>query len=111
LLTTGPLGGGVNATVPASHPDSASLDCGWAQKNWCEYSRLTARPLNHARVNPILSQPGPPALQDRGVDVPSPAASAKPNVSVSTVATIIVTIAGERMRRIPDHLVIVDSFG
>jgi hypothetical protein len=49
-LTTAPLGGVFVPAATPSHCDRAELDGGSSQKYWCEYSRLTVLPLNHAFV-------------------------------------------------------------
>src|SRR6185369_2393146 len=88
LLTTGPLGGGTVAGAPALHAESPSSwpfsgPCGdWAQKNGCEYSSCTTLPSNHASVNPMWMQPGPPSRQGS-----APSASAARDTSSATSAS------------------------
>jgi hypothetical protein len=109
-LTTGPLGGETVAASPASQLDVAPLDGGSAQKKPWEYSSRTVRPLNQARVNPILEQSGPPLLHGSVLVTWDPEAIAGPKARPNVIAAAASMIRPTRIGLARVNLVIGTSF-
>jgi hypothetical protein len=106
MLLTTRLGGETFAASPASHFDRASLSGGCAQKNECEYSSCTVLPFNHAFVNPMLRQLGPPLWHGRVLATLGPEAEAAANVRPKIAAAVVMKITPVRNGPTRDHLVI-----
>src|SRR5258705_227018 len=112
LLTTGPLGGGTVAALPASQREKAKVAGGLAQKNLCEYPSCTVWPSNHASVNPISMQLRPPSLH--GSEVASGAgasARAEPREKASSDASATKNDPATPTEPPREGLVNITSFG